>query len=78
MNSIKFSIVTPVYNGEAFIARTIESVLDQTVPPYEYNIVDGGSTDRTVEICDSYREQFAEKGSGIRLSRRGIRAFTTG
>ena len=43
MNQVKFSIVTPVYNGEATIARTIRSVLDQTVPPYEYNIVDSGS-----------------------------------
>lgn len=62
MNQLKFSIVTPVYNGEATIARTIQSVLDQTVLPYEYNIVDGGSTDRTVEICNLYREQFEEKG----------------
>lgn len=62
MKFVRFSIVTPVYNGEAAIARTIQSVLDQTVRPYEYNIVDGGSTDRTVEICNSYREQFAEKG----------------
>ena len=61
MNHVRFSIVTPVYNGEASIARTIQSILDQTVPPYEYNIVDGASTDRTVEICNSYREQFAEK-----------------
>ena len=62
MNQVKFSIVTTVYNGEATIARTIQSVLNQAVPPYEYNIVDGGSTDRTVEICNSYLDQFAEKG----------------
>lgn len=62
MNAVRFSIVTPVYNGETTIARTIQSVLDQTVPPYEYNIVDGGSTDRTVEICNSYQQKFAEKG----------------
>lgn len=62
MNAVRFSIVTPVYNGETTIARTIQSVLDQTEPPYEYNIVDGGSADRTVEICNSYRDQFANKG----------------
>lgn len=43
MNSVRFSIVTPVYNGETTIARTNQSVLDQTEPPYEYSIVDGGS-----------------------------------
>lgn len=59
---ITFSIVTPVYNGAATIARTIESVLGQTVAPMEYHIVDGGSTDNTVEICQRYADAFAEKG----------------
>lgn len=62
MSPVRFSIVTPVYNGEVSIARTIQSVLNQTVLPYEYNIVDGGSSDRTVEICNSYREQFNDNG----------------
>lgn len=62
MNAVRFSIVTPVYNGETTIARTIQAVLDQMVSPYEYNIVDGSSSDRTVEICNSYREQFDNKG----------------
>lgn len=62
MDHVRFSIVTPVYNGETSIARTIQSVLDQTEQPYEYNIVDGSSSDRTVEICNSYRKQFDNKG----------------
>ena len=62
MDHVRFSIVTPVYNGETSIARTIQSVLDQTEPPYEYNIVDGSSSDQTVEICNSYRKQFDNKG----------------
>lgn len=41
MKSIRFSIVTPVYNGETSIACTIQSVSDQTVSLCEYNIVDG-------------------------------------
>ena len=43
MNSVRFSIVTPVYNGEITIVRTIQSVLGQMKLPYEYNIVDSGS-----------------------------------
>jgi glycosyltransferase involved in cell wall biosynthesis len=48
------SIVTPVYNGEAFLAECIESVLQQTYRNYEYLIVNNCSTDRTLEIALSY------------------------
>lgn len=48
------SIITVVYNGEALLERTILSVLQQTYPNIEYIIIDGGSTDRTVEIIQKY------------------------
>jgi len=51
------SIVTPVRNGERFIAETIESVLSQEYPRLEYFVVDGGSTDRTLEILDRFRDR---------------------
>jgi glycosyltransferase involved in cell wall biosynthesis len=44
------SIITPVYNGEKFIAGCIECVSTQNCPRIEHIIVDGGSTDRTVQI----------------------------
>lgn len=44
------SIVTPVLNGERYIAETIRSVQAQTYTDWEYLIVDGGSTDRTPAI----------------------------
>ena len=44
------SIVTPSLNSEAFIEETILSVAGQTYPRVEYIVIDGGSTDRTVEI----------------------------
>ncbi len=44
------SIITPVYNGEQFIAGCIQSVTAQNCAGVEHVIVDGGSTDRTVEI----------------------------
>ena len=51
------SIITPSLNAEAFIAETIESVLAQTYGAIEYLLVDGGSTDRTLEIARSYGER---------------------
>jgi glycosyltransferase involved in cell wall biosynthesis len=48
------SVVTPVYNGEKYIAECIESVLAQTYSNWEYVIVNNCSTDRTPEIINSY------------------------
>jgi glycosyltransferase involved in cell wall biosynthesis len=48
------SVVTVVYNAETVITDTIESVLKQDYPAVEYVIVDGGSTDDTWEIIQSY------------------------
>jgi len=51
------SVVTPVYNGEKFLAEAIESVLAQTYPFSEYIIVDNGSSDQTGEIAQHYAAQ---------------------
>jgi glycosyltransferase involved in cell wall biosynthesis len=65
--SIKVSIVTPSYNQGRFLKRTIESVLNQTYPNIEYIVMDGGSTDESVEILKSYGDRFkwvSEKDKG--------------
>ena len=62
MAHLKFTIVTVAFNAERDIAKTIESVLDQTYLPYEYFIIDGKSQDKTLKIAESYRADFAEKG----------------
>ncbi len=51
------SILTPVYNGEMYLAECIESVLAQTYPHWEYILVNNRSTDRTLEIAESYAKR---------------------
>ena len=67
-----FSIITPSFNSEKTIARTIESVLSQTYHDYEYIIIDGASTDGTLEIIESYRSRFNGKLTVISEPDNGI------
>jgi glycosyltransferase involved in cell wall biosynthesis len=48
------SVVTPVYNGERYLAECIESILEQSFPDFEYIIVDNCSSDRTRQIAERY------------------------
>ena len=52
----QISICIPTYNGEKFIARTIQSVLDQTFSNFEIIVSDDGSTDKTLEIVRSFND----------------------
>lgn len=73
MNSFPlFSIITISYNSVKTIESTIKSVLDQSFKDFEYIIIDGGSTDGTIDIIKKYQPFFldklfwiSEKDSGI-------------
>lgn len=69
VQNIKISIVTPTYNSERTIEETIQSVLSQDYDNLEYIIIDGASTDGTLNIVRKYEQNIAtivsEKDKGI-------------
>ena len=79
--STKISIITVAYNSDKTINHTIESVLSQEYNNLEYIIIDGGSTDKTNEIIESYGDKISqyisEKDDGIYdAMNKGIRIST--
>jgi len=61
------TIITVCFNSEKTISRTIESLLNQTFQNFEYIIVDGASTDNTLNIIKSFEDVFKKKGITYRL-----------
>lgn len=57
---MKFSVLTVCYNSAKTIEHCIESVCSQSYPDIEHIIIDGGSTDGTLEIIDKYRDKISQ------------------
>ena len=53
---IKFSIIIPVYNAEKYLEQCIESVLCQTESNFELLLINDGSTDNSMIICEKYSQ----------------------
>jgi glycosyltransferase involved in cell wall biosynthesis len=83
------SIITPVFNGEQHIQKCILNVISQDCPDLEHIIIDGSSTDKTVEIIKSFAQQYPHirwvserdngqsdaMNKGIRMAKEGIIGF---
>ena len=60
---MKFSVILPIYNVEAYLAECVESILSQTYNDYELILVNDGSKDSSLSIC----EEYAKKYSSIKI-----------
>ena len=69
---MKVSIITASFNSASTIVDTIRSVLAQTYPDIEYWVIDGGSSDRTLEIVREYESQFKGRLHYVSEKDRGI------
>jgi glycosyltransferase involved in cell wall biosynthesis len=73
-NSLQYALITPARNEEAFIGKTIQSVVIQTILPVRWVIVSDGSTDGTDEIIRKYHEEY-EWIDYVRMPERSTRNF---
>lgn len=55
-DTIRISVITPSLNHAKFLRETIESICSQSISCYEHIVIDGGSTDNTIEILNEYKD----------------------
>jgi len=84
MNQTRYVIITPAHNEEAFIAKTAESVVAQTIRPIKWVVVNDASTDRTHEIIERFVVKYdfielvnLERAAGRHFGNK-VRAFNAG
>ena len=59
MRNKKFTVITINYNNAEGLRATMESVLKQTYQDFEYIVIDGGSTDGSLEVIRSYADRLS-------------------
>ncbi len=78
------SIIVPIYNGEAFLAKCIDSILSQNYTDFELVLVDDGSTDGSLTICHDYEQKdsrvvvFHKDNAGLVAARKSGLAVAKG
>ena len=60
----RLSVVVPSYNQADFLCRTLDSIVSQNYPDLEIIVMDGGSTDGSLDVIDRYRDHIAHLSSG--------------
>lgn len=69
----KISVIVPVYNVDDYLGNCIDSILKQTYPNLELILVDDGSTDKSLKICNKY-QQIDSRVRVINQKNRGVSA----
>lgn len=73
LDDVKISVIVPAFNREKTIKRCIDSIVNQTIPPFEVIVVDDGSVDKTVEILEniacSYLRVIKQNHKGAQAAR---------
>ena len=55
---MKVSVIIPVFNGEKYINKCLDSLVNQTLKDIEIIVVDDGSTDKSIEIEEEYKNNY--------------------
>ena len=69
----KVSVIVPVLNRENLIERCLDSIVNQTVKPFEIIVVDNGSTDSTVNVIERWIESNQEKDISLKLLHQSVK-----
>lgn len=59
MKKVTVSVIVPVFNAEDFLERCLNSMVEQTLKDYEIILVNDGSTDKSGEICEKYKNKYS-------------------
>lgn len=77
----KFSVLMPAYNREKYVGQAIDSVLSQTFTDYELFVIDDGSTDKTLQVLESYGTRIRvlrQSNQGPEVARNSAAALAQG
>ncbi|MBE6766135.1 MAG: glycosyltransferase [Ruminococcaceae bacterium] len=72
MSCPKVSVIVPVYNVEKYIAKCLDSILNQTFEDYEVIAVDDGGNDKSADICEEYASRYPQKVRVIHQENAGL------
>lgn len=72
---VKYSFIVPIYNSSLYLSECINSILNQDYNNYEIILINDGSTDDSIDICNEYRKKYKniklinQKNSGVSIAR---------